>query len=300
MRLTKATTALINLNLFMQVLIIITGGAVRLTGSGLGCSTWPMCEPGQFTSVQHPAMSIHPHIEFSNRVISAVVVAVAVAVFVAVWRQRDQRSRGFLILSSLPAFGVLLQAGLGGVTVLTELHPAIVGSHFLFSAALVWVSTWLVVRWYRGDGPVQHFATPPVPALATSLAILAGAIVVLGMIVTGSGPHSGDPDAPYRFAINPYRITQIHSITMWVFIAVFAVYAWVIYSRSKSIPEYKPVVKGAAWVAGSVALQAALGYWQYFAGLPEGVVLGHLLGASLFIIAVTYALLALRPRATSS
>lgn len=297
MNLHKVTSWSIVTNLFLQILIIVTGGAVRLTDSGLGCSTWPLCEPGSFTPVERPAASIHPYIEFGNRVVSAVVVAVAILVFILVWRQRRTRSSGFVALAATPAIGVLAQAGLGGITVLTQLHPAIVGSHFLFSAALVWLSTWLWVRWHSGDGPVQDLADPPARGLAIALAVIAAILVVLGMVVTGSGPHSGDTEAPYRFAIDPLWTTRVHSIAMWVFFVVFAVYlAWV-YTRAKADARYNPALRGALGVAVILVIQGALGYWQYFTGLPEGVVLAHLLGSALFILAVTYALLQLRPRA---
>lgn len=293
----KVTSWSVVTNLFLQILIIVTGGAVRLTDSGLGCSTWPLCEPGSFTPVQRPAASIHPYIEFGNRVVSAVVVAVAILVFVLVWRQRHRRSAGFVALSAAPAIGVLAQAGLGGITVLTQLHPAIVGSHFLFSAALVWLSTWLWVRWHSGDGPVRDLATAPLKALAVCLAALAGVVVVLGMVVTGSGPHAGDSDAPYRFAVDPLWTTRLHATAMWVFLVVFTVYLVVVRSRTRTDARYNPALRGALGVAVVLVIQAGLGYWQYFTGLPEGIVLAHLLGSALFVLAVTYALLQLRPRA---
>ena len=283
-------------NLLLQVLIIVTGGAVRLTASGLGCSTWPLCEPGSFTPVEHPAASIHPYIEFGNRVVSAVVVLVALVVFVLVWRQRRSRSRGLVWLAAMPAVGVLVQAGLGGITVLTELHPAIVGSHFLTSSALVWVSTWLWVRWHRGDGPVAHFAAPPVPALAIALGVLAAVILTLGMVVTGSGPHSGDTEAGYRFAVDPLWITRSHAVAMWLFLATLITYLVILYRRAETDPRYRPATRGGLLVLTVVAMQAGLGYWQYFTGLPEGVVLAHLLGSALFVLSLTYALLQLRPR----
>lgn len=280
----------------MQILIIVTGGAVRLTGSGLGCSTWPLCEPGSFTPTQHPELSIHPYIEFGNRVISAVVVLTALAVLILVWRERRSRSRGFLWLAAVPTIGVLAQAGVGGITVLTELHPAIVGSHFLFSAALVWVSTWLWVRWRTGDGPVRSLASPPLGQLALAMGLLTAVIVALGMVVTGSGPHSGDLEVGYRFAVNPLWATRFHAGAMWVFLAVFIVYAAIVYRRAQADRRYRPALRGALTVLTILLMQAGLGYWQYFTGLPEGVVLAHLLGSALFILAVTYALLQLRPR----
>lgn len=295
----KITSAAITTNLVLQILIIVTGGAVRLTASGLGCSTWPLCEPGSFTPVRHEAFSIHPYIEFGNRVISAVVVLVAIAVFLLVWRERETRSRGFRWLAAAPAIGVLAQAGVGGITVLTALHPAIVGSHFLFSAALVWTSTWLWVRWRSGDGEVIKLATPPLRSLSVALGVLTAVTVTLGMVVTGSGPHSGDKEAGYRFAVDPLWITRAHATAMWVFLAVFAVFLFIVYSRAKTDIRYRPAARGALLVLVILAMQAGLGYWQYFTGLPEGVVLAHLLGSALFILAVTYALLQLRPRVPS-
>jgi len=292
----KATSFAVVTNLVLQVLIIITGGAVRLTDSGLGCSTWPMCEPGSFTPVRHEAFSIHPYIEFGNRVVSAVVVLAALVVFLLVWRQRHSRSRGFVALAAAPLIGVLAQAGIGGITVLSELHPAIVGSHFLFSAALVWVSTWLWIRWHDGDGPVNHFLTPPIPALAVALGVLGGLTVTLGMIVTGTGPHSGDTDMGYRFALDPIWATRAHAVAMWVFVTALVIYALVVNSRARSDHRYRPAARGSLLVITIVALQGGLGYWQYFTGLPEGVVLAHLSGAALFILSLTYALLQLRPR----
>lgn len=283
-------------NLVLQILIIVTGGAVRLTDSGLGCSTWPMCEPGSFNPVVSPAASIHPYIEFGNRVFSAVVVLVAIWVFLAVWPMRHTRSRGFLWLAAAPVLGVFIQAGVGGITVLTELHPAIVGSHFLLSAALVWVSTWLWVRLRRGDGRIIPFAATPLPTLAVALGITAAILVTLGMITTGSGPHSGDTEVGYRFAVDPLWMTRAHASAMWVFLALFALYLGIIHRRGQDDARYRPAWRSGLVVLAVVALQGGLGYWQYFTGLPEGVVLAHLLGAALFIVAVTFALLALRPR----
>src|SRR5699024_2749222 len=134
------------------------------------------------------------------------------------------------------------------------------------------------------------------PALAAALGVLAAVTVVLGMVVTGSGPHSGDTEAGYRFAVDPLWITRFHATAMWLFLAVFAVYLGTLYSRSTTNERYRPAVRGGLLVLLIVALQAGLGYWQYFTGLPEGVVLAHLLGAALFILAVTYAMLQLRPR----
>ena len=280
----------------MQLLIIVTGGAVRLTGSGLGCSTWPLCEPGSFTPVEHPAASIHPYIEFGNRVLSAVVVAAAVAAFVLIWLNRRELSRGFVVLGAMPVLGVLIQAVVGGITVRMSLHPAIVGSHYLMSAALVSVSTWIWVRWRTGDGPVLRLATSPLNYLAAALATLAAVTIVLGVIVTGTGPHSGDTEVGYRFAVDPLWATRLHSSAMWAFLAVLIAYVVAVHRLSRSDDAYRPAFRGGLLIVWVVAAQAGLGFWQYFTGLPEAVVLAHLLGSALFTLAVTYGLLQLRPR----
>ena len=150
----KLTGRLIVANLVVQIVIIATGGAVRLTGSGLGCSSWPNCEPGEFSPQFHAASSIHPYVEWGNRLMGAVVVIVALAVAVLVFFAarrgvRPPPSGRLLWLATVPLLLSLVQAVLGGLTVVLHLHPAVVGSHFLFSAALVWISTWLVIEWYR-------------------------------------------------------------------------------------------------------------------------------------------------------
>src|SRR5699024_12597003 len=143
------------------------------------------------------------------------------------------------------------------------------------------------------------FRSPPLLSLSVALGVLAAVTVTLGMVVTGSGPHSGDKEAGYRFAVDPLWITRAHATAMWVFLAAFAVYLFVVYSRAKTDIRYRPAARGALLVLAILAMQAGLGYWQYFPGRPEGVVLAHLLAAALFILAVTYALLQLRPRVPS-
>ena len=124
---------------------------MRLTGSGLGCSTWPQCEPGSFTPALHEATSIHPFIEFGNRTLTGFLAVIALTVAMLVWTDRS-RSRSYRLLGLAPVLGVVAQAVIGGVTVLFHLNPAVVGVHMLVSLALVAVSTVLVVRERAGDG----------------------------------------------------------------------------------------------------------------------------------------------------
>ena len=192
-------------NLVGQILIIVTGGAVRLTGSGLGCSTWPECEPGEFTPRFHGATSIHPFIEFGNRTVSGLLVAVATFVAVLVVLDR-RRSWSYRRLGLVPVLGVLVQAIT--TTVLVDLHPAIVGGHLLISMALVAFSTWLVVRTGEGDGPAVPLVDRTTRNLVRVLSVLAAVVLALGVVVTGAGPHSGDDEVGYRFDIDPWTMSS--------------------------------------------------------------------------------------------
>src|SRR5450759_2400992 len=202
--------------------IVVTGGAVRLTGSGLGCSTWPQCEPGHFTPELHAATSFHQQIEFGNRIVTVLLSAIVITVAVRVV-SLSGRSRTLRLLGLVPLAGVLAQAVIGGVSVLAGLNPAIVGSHLLISMALVAVAVLLLVRYGEGDGhPVAL-----VPAADRRLSWLAGAVAVvvltLGVVMTGSGPHSGSTEAAARFDLDPARITPVHSGAVWCFIALVVV-----------------------------------------------------------------------------
>jgi cytochrome c oxidase assembly protein subunit 15 len=303
----KLTGVAIVANLIGQILIIGTGGAVRLTGSGLGCSTWPQCEPGQFAPAFHEAATYHPFVEFGNRTMSGVLVVLSAAVVLLVFTQARAgvtpvRDRGFRRLALVPLIGVLVQAVVGGITVLIELHPAIVGWHFLLSAALVWVSTALLLRWREGDEPAVSVVAPSVRVLGRVLAVLAGIVVALGVVVTGAGPHSGDDEVGYRFAVDPLLVTRLHSSAVWVFVAVLALLLVALYRArpQTEVPDGAAALararrRGWALVA-MTALQGGIGYYQYFNGLPELAVGMHLVGSALLIVATTVAVFGLRVR----
>lgn len=271
-------------NLIAQVGIIVTGGLVRLTGSGLGCSTWPMCEPGQFAPVFHSEMTYHPIIEFGNRTLTGVlgVIAVALVVLVFLDKTTTERTR---VLSWLPLAGVAVQALIGGITVLLHLHPAVVGFHMLVSVALVLVSTVVAYRVSpHGRQSVENLPQM-VKRLVGGLMVWMLPIVFLGVIVTGAGPHSGDETVGYRWAIDPMAAARVHAASVWIFIGLLVVLGYFIYSAKEAIPG--TVLKGYWWVVAVTAMQGAIGYWQTFNGLPWVVVTFHLLGIGLFTIAVT-------------
>ncbi len=256
-------------NILAQGGIIVTGGAVRLTGSGLGCSTWPQCEPGEFTPVAIEASNLHPLIEFGNRLLTVALLLIAVAVAIAVWRTRRELRWWGLI----PVIGVLAQAVLGGITVLVKLHPLVVAPHLLLSTALVWLAVYLALR-YRG-APRRVGGDLRVFRVFTLLALVA--ILVLGALTTGTGPHSGDAESAERLALDPTVIAKFHAMSAWAFVAFVLFVAWKV-RRDRSAGERDEVRR--AWVVLVVVTfaQAGIGYAQYFTGLPVLLVGTHLLG----------------------
>lgn len=278
-------------NLVGQVVLVVTGGAVRLTGSGLGCSTWPECEPGRFTPVLHEAVSWHPYVEFGNRTLAALLVAVSLLTAWLVWRRRD-RAMSFRLLGLVPVTGVLVQAVVGGLTVLVSLHPAVVGSHFLLSMVLVAASTLLLVRHDEGDVAPRPLISGRLVSLSRVLGLLTVVVLALGVVVTGSGPHSGDDDAPYRFALDPVLLSRIHAGAVWLFLAGVVVLVTLLHRR----PAPADARSAARTLLGVTLLQGLIGYVQYFTGLPVVLVGAHMLGASLLVVAQVHQLVSVRTR----
>jgi heme a synthase len=279
-------------NLVAQIGIIVTGGAVRLTGSGLGCSTWPLCEPGSFTPEFHSAMSIHPIIEFGNRTLTGILGVIAVALLVLVWTD-STRSAAYRRLAWAPIGGVVLQAVIGGVTVLLHLHPAVVGVHFLVSAVLVWVSAYLLYRHGEGDAQPVTAVDAGTRVVGRVLAVVSAPVLVLGVLATGSGPHGGDDDVAYRFALDPALISKVHAASVWLFLVVLVVLAVRVFRQSAPARARKAVV---VLIVVTLA-QGLIGYIQYFTGLPIVLVAMHLLGAGVLITSLTWTLLTFRVRA---
>ena len=275
----------------LEVGIVVTGGLVRLTGSGLGCPTWPQCVPGSFTPVPHQEQGIHKLIEFGNRTLTSVVGFAAIAVILAVWRWAPQR-RSLRLLSFLPLLGVVAQALLGGITVLTHLHPATVALHFLLSMLLVLVSALLVQRAGEGDAVPTPLVRRDVSVLARVTAAVGAVVLALGTVVTGSGPHSGDAVHPTRFGFDPRSVSWMHADAVMLFVGlVVAVLVAVRLSTAEPRPRR-------AWLAVLLVTlaQGLVGYTQYFTGLPEALVAVHMLGACLLVVALTFGVLSLRRR----
>jgi heme a synthase len=277
-------------NLILEIAIVVTGGLVRLSGSGLGCPTWPQCVPGSFTPVPHQAQGFHKLIEFGNRTLTGVVTVAALLVIVAVWRWAPRR-RALKRISVLPLVGVLLQAVLGGITVLTGLNPGIVAAHFLASMVLVALSAYLLYRVGEGDAAPVALARPEIRALAWVTAALGALILVLGTIVTGSGPHAGDASTP-RFGLDPAAISWLHADAVMLFAGLVVA---VLLAVHLTTTDPRPVRVWRA-VLGVTAAQALVGYTQYLTGLPEALVMVHMLGASLLVVSLTYGVMSLRRR----
>jgi cytochrome c oxidase assembly protein subunit 15 len=243
--------------------------------------------------VPQQEQGFHKLIEFGNRSLTSVVSVAAVLVIVAIWRWAPGR-RGLLRISVLPLVGVMLQAVLGGITVLTGLNPALVAAHFLASMVLVSLSAYLLYRVGEGDDPPVTLVRNEIRLVAWVVASLGALILVLGTMVTGSGPHSGDASTP-RFGFDPRTISWVHADAVMLFVGlVVAVLLAVQLTATDPRPRR-------VWhaVFGIAVLQGLVGYAQYLTGLPEVLVMVHMLGASLMAVSLTYGVLSLRRRGSS-
>ena len=259
--------------------IIVTGGVVRLTGSGLGCPTWPRCTEESFVTT--PELAGHGVIEFGNRLLTFVLTAVAVALLVAVLRspRRDLRPLAVLAFLGIPA-----QAAIGGVTVLTGLNPWTVAIHFLVSVVLTAVATVLWLR-SREPGVGRPLVRRPVALLVGGIAAVTAAVLVLGTIVTGSGPHSGDVDGNDvptgdRMGFDIELVSQLHADVVFLLVGLtiallVALYATDAPGRVRRAARDLLVVQ---------LLQGVIGFVQYFTHLPVVLVLLHMLGAVLVTV----------------
>lgn len=273
-------------SLVVNVLIVLTGGVVRLTGSGLGCPTWPRCTEESFTP--HGAMDLHAAIEFGNRMVTFLIAAVAIATFVAAWRSRRTP---VVRLALVLALGVPAQALIGGVTVLTDLNPWIVAFHLLVSMAMICVAVVLVRRVKEPDTDPLPTVPEGVRWLTWAVFVVGWVVLYLGTVVTGSGPHAGDVDAP-RNGLDPRSLSQLH--TDFVFLLLGLSVALVLVLRSTDAPRR---LRDAATALLVVELaQGGIGFVQYFTGLPVVLVTLHLLGAALTAAAMTWVLVGTRER----
>ncbi len=206
-------------NLIAQSAIVVTGAIVRVTASGLGCPTWPECAPGSLIPTAQQAESWQKFVEFGNRLLTFALAALAIAAVVAIFRQRRRwRTAGLstrpalLVLAVIPLLGTIVQAVLGGVTVLTGLHPATVSAHFLVSMVIIAAVVALVARSADpGDGDVTLLVPRLVRLLGWGVLAATAVVVFLGVLVTGTGPHSGDVGVDARFGFDFQMISWMHA-----------------------------------------------------------------------------------------
>jgi cytochrome c oxidase assembly protein subunit 15 len=260
----------------------VTGSIVRVTGSGLGCPTWPQCVPGSMVPVRHPEYdTLNQWIEFGNRLFTVVVVIVAALCMLAAWRIRldhPQRRRLVLLAWAMPA-GVVAQAVIGGITVLTHLLWWTVAIHFLASTVLMWAAVVLLYAFGEGDQPPRRRTTARAHALLTALVAVLWGLLAAGTTVTGAGPHGGDPDTP-RLQAPIETLATVHGALLVCFLLVLA--ALGVQWLRDGAPRDLWRRYAAVWV---VALaQGTLGSVQYALGVPEGLVSFHVLGAAALII----------------
>ena len=261
--------------LFFQSLIVVTGAAVRLTGSGLGCSTWPECTPGSYTPTPNqPEAPLHAWIEFANRLLTFVLFLVALALMIAILRSGQRNLRA---LGASQILGILAQGVLGGITVLTGLNPFTVSAHFLLSIAIIAAALTLRQR-VHGKQKVSVLSDLTRRLIRAHLALTL-IVLVIGTIVTGSGPHAGDSTAA-RYNLDARTISWIHADLVIALLGLSI--ALLISIRVGEEGETRALMSPRAMQFLIIAAsQGLIGYIQYFTGLPELIVGAHICGAIL-------------------
>ncbi len=260
-------------NLVANMVIVWTGALVRLTKSGLGCSTWPECDAGSY--VPQPEAEWHAFIEFGNRTLTFVLIIIALGTAITAFR--TVRERRIRVLTIVIGLGIGFQGVIGGITVLTELNPWVVGLHMVLSVGLI-VACVTVVHDAFELRPVAVPRRLWLPAQAVFWLSLA--MMYLGTVVTGAGPHSGD-GAAQRNGFDLSEVARLHSVTMWITLAITL---WLAYAAR----GVRRLQRAALLVIGTAVLQAIIGYTQYFNHLPMGVVFAHMIGTTLYTVAISH------------
>lgn len=274
-------------SLVSQILIIGTGGAVRLTGSGLGCPTWPRCTEDSFVATAE--MGLHGLIEFGNRLLTFLLIIIALVMFAFVVRMRRERPELFR-LATVVGLGIPAQAVLGGITVLTNLNPYVVGLHYLLSAVLVGLASVLVYRVRVGAKTGVWNAPPPVRVASVALFIVLSVSIVMGVLTTGSGPHAGDGGAA-RNGLDSEMLQHFHAWPSYIALGLTAALTVVAWIPSQVSARYRRSITALLLVTGA---QIAIGLYQARNGLPEVLVGIHLVLAAVLVAVAVSVLLSLR------
>ena len=269
---------------------MVTGGAVRLTGSGLGCPTWPKCTDDSFVNV--PEMGIHGVIEFANRLLTFVLAIIALLTFIVVRRMVKDSRVGLTWPALVLGLGIVAQAVLGGITVLAGLNPWIVGAHFLVSGALIAVASVLLWRVYK---PNHQPVSPAIFGLAWPIAIAGTVSVFFGVVVTGAGPHAGDAATP-RNGLDLEIWQHYHSYPGYFMLALVVLAAALLLKDdfAKGFRAWRTQTKIMLLLLAVTILQALVGVIQARLGVPPLLVGLHMLGASVLCSLLTFQWLAIR------
>jgi len=265
--------------LILQAALVVTGGAVRLTGSGLGCPTWPECTPGSYTPVPKQAEGqLHAWIEFGNRLLTFLLLLVAlIALVIAVRVSKGLENKSSIRSLALgQVLGIFGQGILGGITVLTDLNPIPVAAHLLLSMLLI--SGAASLRFTIVGLETQQTDTTQLTLIRSQVFITA-AVLILGTIVTGSGPHAGD-EKTKRFSFDPRSVSVLHADFV-IILSVVTIILWLLTKQLKGVIHRRNNI-----FLLIIFMQGVIGYVQYFTGLPELLVGFHLLGSTLTWIAV--------------
>ena len=265
--------------LILQAALVVTGGAVRLTGSGLGCPTWPECTPGSYTPVPKQAEGqLHAWIEFGNRLLTFLLLLVAlIALVIAVRVSKSVANKSAIRSLALgQVLGIFGQGILGGITVLTDLNPIPVAAHLLLSMLLI--SGAASLRFAIVGIQTQKSDTIQTILIRAQVLVTAG-VLILGTIVTGSGPHAGD-EKTKRFSFDPRTVSVLHADFV-IILSVITIIVWLLTKNLKGVIYRRNNI-----LLLIIFLQGIIGYVQYFTGLPELLVGFHLLGSTLTWIAV--------------
>ncbi len=275
--LTRNLRKILLANVFAQVGIVITGGLVRVTASGLGCPTWPECVDGSITPTSAQTESWHKYVEFGNRLLTFVLLIVAILVVLAI-RSAKLGRRDLTVLAFAIIAGIFVQAILGGITVLTKLHPLTVAAHFLVSIGLITIAYNLY--WRSGETGYRTFSlnTPQFFRRGTQLhTLLALLVIVIGTLVTGTGPHAGDSGDIERLPFDPRNITWLHADLVFLYIGLTIG----LYIAARALNLATKISNAVKLVLLVSALQGLIGYIQYFTGLPWVLVTFHIAGSCL-------------------
>ncbi|MEV7888967.1 COX15/CtaA family protein [Streptomyces sp. NPDC002817] len=275
--------------LVMSVVIVVTGGAVRLTGSGLGCPTWPKCTDDSLTTTS--AMGVHGVIEFGNRMLTYVLCAAVGWAIIAARSEKPYR-RSLTRLGWAQFWVVMGNAILGGIVVLVGLNPYTVAAHFLLSTALIAVATVMWQRTREGDGESRPLVGKSVQQLVWFLVAASVLLIAVGTVVTGSGPHAGDSSEVERMPLDWETVSKLHAVLAWIVVTL----TFALWFVLKAVDAPKGPLHRTRDLFLVLLAQGVIGYVQYFTDLPEILVGLHMFGSCLVWIAVLRVLLALRER----